>query len=185
MIAARYSYLCPFLRTALSYIPTLKERHRAREKQTARMPRGRGDVSRDDDGEYNEHDEEEQEAQEIGAAPVLLHATPDGSLQLTVPARRPVVRARHEVLDLVDVLLLRADERGDVAVDHVHGRDLGREALDLLGALALELRRVRVLGVDLQLDLAGAGRARRAGRGPFAGRGVGALEALEGPQRRP
>ena len=142
-------------------------------------------MSRDDDGEYNEHDEEEQEAQEIGAAPVLLHATPDGSLQLTVPARRPVVRARHEVLDLVDVLLLRADERGDVAVDHVHGRDLGREALDLLGALALELRRVRVLGVDLQLDLAGAGRARRAGRGPFAGRGVGALEALEGPQRRP
>ena len=71
-------------------------------------------MSRDDDGEYNEHDEEEQEAQEIGAAPVLLHATPDGSLQLTVPARRPVVRARHEVLDLVDVLLLRADERGDV-----------------------------------------------------------------------
>ena len=67
-------------------------------------------MSRDDDGEYNEHDEEEQEAQEIGAAPVLLHATPDGSLQLTVPARRPVVRARHEVLDLVDVLLLRADE---------------------------------------------------------------------------
>ena len=48
-------------------------------------------MSRDDDGEYNEHDEEEQEAQEIGAAPVLLHAAPDGSLQLTVPARRPVV----------------------------------------------------------------------------------------------
>ena len=126
-------------------------------------------MSRDDDCEYNEHDEEEQEAQEIGAAAVLLHAAPDGSLQLAVPARRPVVRARHEVLDLVDVLLLRADERGDVAVYHVHGRDLGREALDLLGALALELRRVRVLGVDLQLDLSRAGRARRAGRGPFTG----------------
>ena len=166
----------------------MKERHKYIKKRgsSSRSPRGRGDVSRDDDCEYNEHDEEEQEAQEIGAAAVLLHAAPDGSLQLAVPARRPVVRARHEVLDLVDVLLLRADERGDVAVDHVHGRDLGREALDLLGALALELRRVRVLGVDLQLDLAGAGRARRAGRGPFAGRGVvGALEALEGPQRRP